>query len=124
MYTLEEKKKAVDLFIKYDLSPAAVIHELGYPSKGRLYKWYQEYKETGELSDYKKQSGKYTKEQRETAVKYYLEHGKSISRKTQSLMMRVVLNTMRNVGLNLNKVGGNQMLLGTMKCVSSSTMTR
>lgn len=33
MYTYEEKKKAVDLFIKYDLSPAAVIHELGYPSK-------------------------------------------------------------------------------------------
>ena len=85
MYTLEEKKKAVDLFIKYDLSPAAVIHELGYPSKGRLYKWYQEYKETGELSDYKKQSGKYTKEQRETAVKYYLEHGKSISRTINAL---------------------------------------
>ena len=33
MYTYKEKKKAVDLFIKYDLSPAAVIHELGYPSK-------------------------------------------------------------------------------------------
>lgn len=69
MYTLEERKKAVDLFIKYDLSPAAVIHELGYPSKGRLYKWYQEYKETGELSDHKKQSGKYTKEQREKAAR-------------------------------------------------------
>ena len=85
MYTLGERKKAVDLFIKYDLSPAAVIHELGYPSKGRLYKWYQEYKETGELSDHKKQSGKYTKEQRETAVKYYMEHGKSISRTINAL---------------------------------------
>ena len=32
MYTYEEKKKAVDLFIKYDLSPAAVIHELVFGS--------------------------------------------------------------------------------------------
>ena len=50
MYTYEEKKKSVDLFIKYDLSPAAVIHELGYPSKNRLYQWYQEYISTGTLS--------------------------------------------------------------------------
>lgn len=86
MYTYEQKKKAVDLFIQYDLSPAAVMHELGYPSKGRLYKWYQEYKETGQISDgSKKNSGKYTKEQRETAVKYYLEHGKSISRTIRAL---------------------------------------
>ena len=32
MYTYEEKKKAVDLFIKYDLSPAAVIHDVGVGS--------------------------------------------------------------------------------------------
>lgn len=80
MYTYEGKKKSADLFIKYDLSPAAVIHELGYPSKNRLYQWYQEYISTGTLSDKKDRKSKYSKEQREAAVKYYLEHGKSVSK--------------------------------------------
>ena len=85
MYTYEEKKEAVDLFIKYDLSPAAVIHELGYPSKNRLYQWYQEYISTGTLSDKKDRKSKYSKEQREAAVKYYLEHGKSVSKTIAAL---------------------------------------
>ena len=80
-----KKKKAVDLFIKYDLSPAAVIHELGYPSKNRLYQWYQEYISTGTLSDKKGRKSKYSKEQREAAVKYYLEHGKSVSKTIAAL---------------------------------------
>ena len=59
MYTYEEKKKAVDLFIKYDLSPATVIHELGYPSKNRLYQRYQEYISTGTLLDKIERKSKY-----------------------------------------------------------------
>ncbi len=85
MYTYEQKKKAVDLFIQYDLSPAAVRHELGYPSKNMIYNWYHEYIETGTISDPKEKPRKYTKEQREKAVKYYLEHGKSISKTIDAL---------------------------------------
>ena len=30
MYTYEQKRKALDLFIQYDINLAAVKHELGY----------------------------------------------------------------------------------------------
>ena len=33
MYSREEKLKAVELFIKYDKSPASAIRELGYPCR-------------------------------------------------------------------------------------------
>ena len=42
IYTYEQKKKAIELFIKYDLSPSAVIHELGYPSRNQIRAWYKE----------------------------------------------------------------------------------
>lgn len=42
-YTRDEKFKAVQLYIKYDKSPAAVGYELGYPTRNCLYRWYQEY---------------------------------------------------------------------------------
>ena len=49
MYSYEARMKAVQLFIQYDYSSSAVIHELGYPSRGMLYYWYKEYIETGAL---------------------------------------------------------------------------
>lgn len=49
MYSYEARMKAVQLFIQYDYSSPAVIHELGYPSRGMLYYWYKEYIETGAL---------------------------------------------------------------------------
>ena len=74
-YTSEEKPAAVKLYIKYDFSPSAVIYELGYPSRNRLYSWYKEYKETGKFT-IKGNHTKYTAEQRKAAVQYYLEHGR------------------------------------------------
>ncbi len=67
-YTFDERMAAVKLYIKYDNSPSAVIYELGYPSRGCLQKWYQEYAETGTLSKDNSHMLKYTLEQRETAV--------------------------------------------------------
>jgi transposase-like protein len=75
-YTSEEKPAAVKLYIKYDFSPSAVIYELGYPSRNRLYSWYKEYKETGKFT-IKGNHTKYTAEQRKAAVQYYLEHGRT-----------------------------------------------
>ena len=86
MYSYEERIKAIQLFIQYDCSPSAVIHELGYPSRGMLYNWYKEYLETGALrSDDKLGHAKYSKEQRKQAVEYFLEHGRSISRTIRAL---------------------------------------
>lgn len=36
MYSREEKLKAVELFIRYDKSPASVIREIGYPCRATL----------------------------------------------------------------------------------------
>jgi transposase-like protein len=44
MYSYEDRMKAVELYIKYDLSAAATIRELGYPNRKMLARWYKEYK--------------------------------------------------------------------------------
>jgi len=50
MYSYEDRKRAVELYIKYDRNIAAVIHELGYPSRQMLYLWYKEFTAKGEIS--------------------------------------------------------------------------
>lgn len=86
MYSFEDRMKAVQLFLKYDCCPSAVIHELGYPSRGMLYNWIKEYQETGSLrSDDMLGKVKYSKEQRKQAVEYYLGHGQSYSRTIRAL---------------------------------------
>jgi len=77
--------RAVQLYIKYDMSIATVRRELGYPSRGMLYNWYREFIEKGTLRSDNAGYSKYTKEQRKQAVAYYLEHGRSISRTIKAL---------------------------------------
>ncbi|MGI6118583.1 MAG: hypothetical protein ACOYBC_09395 [Bilifractor sp.] len=49
-YLPSDNSLTVKLFIQYDLSAAAVMHELGYPkNRHTLYAWYKEYKETEHL---------------------------------------------------------------------------
>jgi len=80
MFSHEERVKAIQLFLKYDCSYAATIHELGYPSVGALRKWYKEYLISGELhSDYRKKS-KYSEEQKRIAVNHYFEYGQCYAR--------------------------------------------
>ncbi len=85
-YTYEERKCAVDLLIRYDLRVAPTIRELGYPSRQMLYNWYKEFKSTGELRDANGgRRSKYTNEQRREALKYYCEHGRSVSQTIKAL---------------------------------------
>ena len=80
-YTRDVKLKAVQLYIKYDKSPAAVRYELGYPTRSCLYRWYQEsIDHNSSFPEEKVRRSKYTPEQRKAAIDYYLTHGKSISR--------------------------------------------
>ena len=82
MYSKEERKRAIDLLLKYDLCFSDTIAELGYPDYSSLRQWYADYikeQETGiERPD--NPYVKYTQEQKETAVDYYNNHGRSISR--------------------------------------------
>ena len=84
-YTNEERRKAVELLIKYGLSIHAVRCELGYPSRTMLYQWYKEYQETGDFEKERRPNKKYSSEQRRIAVEYYVEHGRSISRTLRAL---------------------------------------
>lgn len=47
MYTLEQRTRAVELYIKHGLKATATIRELGYPSRVQLAAWHKEWLETG-----------------------------------------------------------------------------
>ena len=77
MYSLEDRIKAVKLYIKYGKSAAAVIRELGYPNRHSLASWYKEYVNTnGNLPAKHERKGKFTKEQIDYALNFYLTHGR------------------------------------------------
>lgn len=43
MYSLEQRKRAIKLYIKYGLKAAPVIRELGYSDRHLLKKWHEDY---------------------------------------------------------------------------------
>ncbi|MGH0052136.1 MAG: hypothetical protein ACQ5SW_01935 [Sphaerochaetaceae bacterium] len=49
MFSYEEGKKAVELYITFDKSSCFVVWELGYPSTRMIALWYREYLEEGDL---------------------------------------------------------------------------
>ena len=80
MYSYEDRVRAVKLCIKYDKSAAATVHELGYPSRKNLRRWYSTYVETGCLPEKPRPKPKYSTEQKQRAVDHYLCHGRCLAR--------------------------------------------
>ena len=85
MYSYEERKKAVELYIQYGYRAAAVIRELGYPDRHTLKRWAREYEEDRDLHQRYRCAGKYSKEQKEAALKHYAEHGRCAAQTTKAL---------------------------------------
>ena len=85
MFSYEERLKAVKLLLQYDMSYSTVIRELGYPSKESLRNWYYEYRKEGELHRDFARKTKYSKEEKQIAVDYYIKHGKCVSRTVKKL---------------------------------------
>lgn len=86
MYSLDQRIKAVELYIKYHLSAAATIRELGYPNRHTLKGWYLEYQNNNsKLKDGVIRKSKFTEEQRQAALQYYLDHGRNVKRTVQAL---------------------------------------
>lgn len=79
MYALEDRKKAVELYLKYGRHAAPVMRELGYPDYKSLIAWVREYKETGTLQDRGYYARCYSQEDKQVVVDFYLEHGCQIS---------------------------------------------
>lgn len=75
VYSLEQRKRAVELYIKYGLKATAAIRELGYPSRAQLVSWHREWQENGgRLTD--RSLEQYTLGQKRAAVRHYLTHGR------------------------------------------------
>jgi len=76
MYSRELRMRAIELYIKYEKSPADVIRELGYPDRKMLGKWYKMYLEKQETGvPYEKRFAKlpsFSQEEQEAAVRHYL----------------------------------------------------
>lgn len=86
MYSYEQRANAVELLIQYDMSYATVMRELGYPSSTEsLRGWYREYQKNGMIHKEYDKKDKYSDEDKQKAVNYYLEHGKCISRTCRKL---------------------------------------
>ena len=88
MYSREDRNRAVELWLKYDKSPTAVVREMGYPSTKMLTIWCKEYlleKETGIVNSRRQRKGKYSAEQKKAAVEHYLAHGRCLSRTIRAL---------------------------------------
>lgn len=86
MYSLEQRKLAVETLIKFDHSYADTIAEPGYPNRHSLYNWWRDYQKYGEVRPSKPtRQPKFTPEMKQAAVEHYLEHGKSLARTTRAL---------------------------------------
>lgn len=77
MYTLEQRKRAVELYIRYGLKATATMRELGYPSRVQPAAWHREWLETGgSLHERSRASEAYSAEQKRAAVDHCLEYGR------------------------------------------------
>ena len=78
-YTKEQRDFAVKYYKEHGESVSETLRVLQYPSAQRLRQWIRE-----DAPDIQLKTG-YTKEQREIAVKYYVDHNESISETIKAL---------------------------------------
>lgn len=85
MYSLEERTKAVHLFIASGCSESAVIGTFGYPSPNALRNWYKEYLSTDELHATSSQKPRYTEQQKADAVEYFANNHTSLTQTCRAM---------------------------------------
>ena len=88
-YSKEQRRCAVELYVRYECCAADMVRELGYPSREASRMWHRDWLEeqrTGVPSTRGERYARYTTEQKRAAVDHYLTHGRRASR------------TMRRVG--------------------------
>lgn len=85
MYSIQDRQKAIDLYIKYDYCAAKTIKVLGYPHRKILARWYKEYLQFGYLHENYHKKPRFTDSQKNDAINYYLEHGQNISKTLRAL---------------------------------------
>lgn len=78
VYSYGDKMRAIELYLRYDRSAAAVINELGYPNRETLRLWYMEFAENGNLSRWRHR--RYDDLQKRAAVDHFFDHGQRLAR--------------------------------------------
>ena len=85
-YSEEQRRSALETFIRFDHSYADTIAELGYPNRGTLRGWWREYGRTGVVPVRKSVSDPTCTDAMErAAADYYLGHGRSLARTARAL---------------------------------------
>lgn len=80
MYSYEERMQAVALYIKLGKRVDATIHELGYPTKNALKRWYREYERHQNLRIASApRPSKFSEEQKQVALEHFASQGRCIS---------------------------------------------
>ena len=77
--------RSQELYIQYGYRAAAVVRALGYPNRHTLKRWAQEFKTDKELHQGYCRVEKYTEDQKQTAITYYVGHGQCASQTVKAL---------------------------------------
>lgn len=81
MHSTGRRELAIETYIKFDLSAADTVVELGHPTRHPLGVWHEDYLEHGEVRPPKRQrEPRLALEMRQAAVDCYLAHGKGLAR--------------------------------------------
>ena len=86
MYLYEDRIRAVKLYIKLGKRTGPTIRQLGYPTKNALKSWHREYEHSRDLQvGYVRSRQKYSDEQKQAAVKHYLDNDRCIASTMKAL---------------------------------------
>ena len=86
MYSYEDGIRAVKLYIKLGKRTGPTIRQLGYPTKNSLKSWHREYEQSRDLQvGYMRSLQKYSDEQKQAAVQYFLNHDRCIASAMKAL---------------------------------------
>lgn len=79
MYSPDEKRRAIEPFIKHGCIATAVAGESGYPSRGLPCTWHRQYQELGEKA-LANSAPRYDDGEKRVAVEHHLGHGRCLAR--------------------------------------------
>jgi transposase-like protein len=85
MYSLEKWLNAVKLYFELGNNAALTVRRLGYPDVTSLAHWIDEYQRDQSLHARKCRYSKYSDNEKERAIRYYMENGKNILQTVKTL---------------------------------------
>lgn len=85
MYTVEEREKAIQMYIESGKNEGVVIRTLGYASPNTLRAWYSAYMQLGCLHEHSTQKPRHTQAQIDAAIGLYAAHTLSLTQTCRAL---------------------------------------